>query len=250
MGREYLEHALLAEIYNLVVFGNLLLRAPGHLEHGHARRWALVEVDGAQRLLVHARGRLVVRHEHQPAQVGPLVHQLLGAAHHPRREAPALVLLEDEDVGEVCEGDVVGDDAGEADHLELGALPPPGDAVLWGVSAGITRTARGENQGKTMVLTVHVLCRLRHPVQAQRQAVVEHLAHLRRLERVVPPHQVGAEDVVDDVDVEIGLVGSQEEIVPVPGARLALWLLRLAPSDAHCHCWFSFDLSWFPRLWC
>lgn len=100
-----------------------ILDAPaGHLKQHEAGGRALVPVEGAELALVHLGGGLVVRHEDEAAQVRPLVDDLLEAAHHPAGEAAALKLLDDEDVGEVGEGDVVGDDAGEADELDVGSV--------------------------------------------------------------------------------------------------------------------------------
>ena len=55
-----------------------------------------------------------VGHEHQASQVRPLVDHLLDAAHHPRGETPTLKIGQDEDVGQVREADIVGDEARKA----------------------------------------------------------------------------------------------------------------------------------------
>lgn len=61
-------------------------------------------------------------------------------------------------------------------------------------------------------------------VYADGHAIGEHLAHLVLGQRVVPPHEVGLEDGVDGLGLEIGLVGGEEEVVSVPVPRLALWV--------------------------
>lgn len=72
------------------------------------------------------------------------------------------------------------------------------------------------------IRTFHVLRRVWHGVYAESQAVVEHLLHLLGLERVIPPHKVRVEGIVNDLGIEVGLVGSEEETVAEPGAHLAL----------------------------
>lgn len=101
-----------------------------HLQQHQASGRALVPVEGLQLALVHLRGGLVMRHEDEAAQVGPLVDDFLEALHHPAGEAAALELLDDEDVGEVGECDVVGYDTGEADEFYIGAVWSPRSSVV------------------------------------------------------------------------------------------------------------------------
>lgn len=58
-------------------------------------------------------------------------------------------------------------------------------------------------------------------VYAHRQAIGYHLPHLAFWQRVVPPHEVGVEDSIDGLRVEICLVVCEEEVVSVPVPRLA-----------------------------
>lgn len=114
----------------LVVLGDILDTVAGHLEDDEAGRGTLIEAQGAEFTLVHAGGGGVVGHEDEAAQVGPAVDDLLEGAHHPGRETAALVVLEDEDIGEVGKSNVVGDDAAEASELAVGARCFTGEAAV------------------------------------------------------------------------------------------------------------------------
>lgn len=190
-----------------MVLGDVLDTVAGHLEDDEAGRGPLVKVEGAELALVHAGGGRVVGHEDEAAQVGPAVDDVLEGAHHPRGEAAALVVLEDEDVGEVGKGDVVGDDAAQAGESAVGA-------------GSLAREA---------TVALHLGGRVGDGVDGQGHAVGEHLAHLVNVEGVVPPHEVRVKDVVDDKRVEKGLVRAEEEAVtgPVTGRTLLLERGRL-----------------------
>lgn len=105
-----------------MILRHALLRPPRHLKHDQPRRGPLVELERPQVPLIHARRGPVVGHEREAAEVGPLHDHLLDGPDHPRGEPATLVVAQHEDVGQVGEGHVVGDEAGEADQLEVGAL--------------------------------------------------------------------------------------------------------------------------------
>lgn len=115
---------------SFVILRDILDPPARHLQQHQASGRTLVPVEGFQLALVHFRGGLVVRHEDEAAQVGPLVDDFLEPLHHPAGEAAALELLDDEDVGEVGERDVVGYDTGEADEFYVGAVWSPRSSVV------------------------------------------------------------------------------------------------------------------------
>ncbi len=114
-----------------MVSGHILDSITRHLQHDEASRRALVVGQGLEFTLVHAGGGRVVRHEQQAAQVGPAGSELLEGAHHPRGKTTALEVVEDEDIGEVGKGDVVGAYAAEASQLEGLARGFSGQATVF-----------------------------------------------------------------------------------------------------------------------
>lgn len=116
---------------SFVILWDILDPSTRHLQQHQASGRTLVPVEGLQFALVHLCRGLIVRHEDEAAQVGPLVDDFLEALHHPAGEAAALELLDDEDVGEVGECDVVGYDTGEADEFYVGAVWSPRSSVVY-----------------------------------------------------------------------------------------------------------------------
>lgn len=90
-------------------------------------------------------------------------------------------------------------------------------------------------------------------VYAHCHAIVYHLLHLAFWQRVVPPHELGLEDGIDGLRLEIRLVVCEEEVVSVPVPRLAFGVRggSLGALGAHCgneraHCGFSVALGgWY-----
>lgn len=58
-------------------------------------------------------------------------------------------------------------------------------------------------------------------VYAHRHAIGYHLPHLAFWQRIVPPHEVGVEDGIDGLRLEIRLIVCEEKVVSVPVPRLA-----------------------------
>lgn len=58
-------------------------------------------------------------HQNQTTEVGPGIDSFLHATHHPGSQTTTLESLDDEDVGQVGECDVVGDETSESDECEV-----------------------------------------------------------------------------------------------------------------------------------
>lgn len=113
-----------------MVLGEIFDTAARHLEKNKTGRRALVKVESTKFTLVHSGGSLVVGHENKTAELRPGVDGFLDGTHHPRGEATALEGLENEDVGEVSKGNVVGNKTGEADKGEVGERGVAGEAAI------------------------------------------------------------------------------------------------------------------------
>ena len=125
-----------------------------------------------------------------PSHPGPLpLEQLAQTPHHPGAEAAALVGGQDVhvgEVGEVCKGDAVGDEAGKADHL-----------------AGGGRRATD-------------LCNAVHAETNETNTVVDHSNELGPGERLGPLEQVRGYGVVEGIELDEGRVGRAEKVLRLP----------------------------------